>query len=522
MAATVYYPFIRKAIDSRGLPSIDTPISKPKPTNLPLIDANTASKGSWVSALAISHGEYRLTPKGIAILGMGGGIKRARSAARKSFSDPAVGPAALLSSGCIEVKERIAWGKKPALLVAVVTRLVAENGNDPRRVTTESVEANHLEGMVAAAGSIYGALVEAGFAYSGSDIKKHFKAATFSDEKAYPWELTKVSNSFWDDRAMVRAALGWIMYKTGKSAVELDKDDFRIHGLAGMVAAKYKGSFVLALYKNGYIKKPKPSEAVDEVIRRRAPYLKERRFCKDSVDHILTVKQIKPVQITTAHFDELGLGPLLQRYDRNLNRILVAAGYAYSLDDAAKHAQNNRFMNDRIYPWEIDSHVGNDFWDPDSTKAVAFKWMLHKRSVDGVPKDPCEIVTADFRETGLSGLYAAGGNSVYLVEVCCGFAYSHREILIQVRNARFDGQKIYPWQLNKLANGFWKNTVNRGCALIWLSHSFPDGSKKVSDLVLLDFKLSGLASLYQFYRGNATKMSADASDARSVAARLSI
>ena len=50
-----------------------------------------------------------------------------------------------------------------------------------------------------------------------------------------PWELGRVSNKHFSDRSNRRRALLWLEKKTGKALHELDKNDFRRHGLSTLL-----------------------------------------------------------------------------------------------------------------------------------------------------------------------------------------------------------------------------------------------------------------------------------------------
>jgi hypothetical protein len=340
-------------------------------------------------------------------------------------------------------------------------------------------------------------------------------------EKIYPWELNKVPPKYWDDLEIRKIAIEWLAKKTDKEAAKLSKEDFNRWGLMGLLA-RYGGSPVKALYKTGFIKKPKPEKFSKERILRRTPYLKEKKYCKEAVEFIIKEKRIGVAQITTNHFEEFGFGQLLKKHGSSVLKVLVFADQAHSLEDAQKHATENKFREDKIYPWEIETHVHNNFWKNEVAQKAAFRWMLHKRATNGVPKDPRDVTIADFRKTGLSGLYAAAGNSVHSVEAACGIAYSRKEILNQIKNGKFDpeGRKIYPWELRKVANGFWDNQTNRGCATIWIAENSPEGPKQVSQITRKDFVHNGLLSLYQEYRGNREKMTKDARYAIDAAKRI--
>ncbi len=118
---------------------------------------------------------------------------------------------------------------------------------DPREITSDDFKNNGLSGLLTRKeykDSPYLVLVEAGYAYSETEIKE--QNGGFRTDKLYPWEMVSAPQGFYKKPENRIAATKWLMWKLKKEPREITAGDFNNNGLRG-VSNYYKGSPYLAL-----------------------------------------------------------------------------------------------------------------------------------------------------------------------------------------------------------------------------------------------------------------------------------
>ena len=140
---------------------------------------------------------------------------------------------------------------KKGIRVAAVKWLVWKLKKDVVRITSYDFYNNGFSGLFShAKNSTYHALVEAGYAYSEDEIRKHAKTGRFGKKKVYPWEMDKTP-SILDEKETRIAGIKWLVWKLKKDVKEMGRDDFSDNGLAGFLG-HYKNSPYLAFVEAGY------------------------------------------------------------------------------------------------------------------------------------------------------------------------------------------------------------------------------------------------------------------------------
>jgi hypothetical protein len=109
------------------------------------------------------------------------------------------------------------WKAKKNERKIVMAKFVEMNKINPRETSTEVFTEHGLEGLLRSYGSLYSAFVDIDKAHSLEDIARQAADHSFSDKKAYPWQLKRTPAKVWTP-ALKRHAVEWVLWKTEKSA----------------------------------------------------------------------------------------------------------------------------------------------------------------------------------------------------------------------------------------------------------------------------------------------------------------
>jgi len=159
--------------------------------------------------------------------------------------------------------------------------------------------------------------------------------------------------------------------------------------------------------------------------------------------------------------------------------------------DSPYPAVSEAFPEFGIKPWEM--YAGRGFWRMKQNRMAAYEWLLKKTR-----KRPLEIDSKTMFENGLGGLFGhyRGMNRLF---VDLGFVYSLGTALNHARKNSFRKGKTYPWEVNKVENGFYNNPKVRVAAIKWLIWKT---GKKPDEINTNDFHLNGLDCIRKHYLGS--------------------
>lgn len=138
---------------------------------------------------------------------------------------------------------------KKKFRVSATKWLLWKTGNEPQELKAEDFNSNGLSGLLTVhyGNSPFRALIEAGYGYSEQEVLEQYRAGLFKNEKIYPWGMPQVMHGFFEKRETRVAAIRWLIWKTGKSAENIQADDFRSNGLGGLLMGHYGNSPVQAM-----------------------------------------------------------------------------------------------------------------------------------------------------------------------------------------------------------------------------------------------------------------------------------
>ena len=137
--------------------------------------------------------------------------------------------------------------------IAACKWLIWKIKKDTRDITVDDFYNNGLGGLLGEyyKNSPYLALVEADYAYSLDEIKKHARTG-FATDKFYPWGIEK-SPSIYKDKEIRLVACKWLIWRLEKEPKEITYDDFLNNGLGGLINHHYKNSPYDALLEAGLV-----------------------------------------------------------------------------------------------------------------------------------------------------------------------------------------------------------------------------------------------------------------------------
>ncbi len=378
----------------------------------PLHD-RASSFQEWLSVFFISRGHYTLTDSGLDRYG-GNGSSRAE---RKANAGRMIGELVsrgeagrLCREGLVARRPHLDW-QDAGVRSTVVRKLVESLGKPPAGLEFDDFRENGLGGLTRRYNSSpYLALVEAGFAHAKEDVLEHSSSRGYDDSKLYPWQLVRAGNALYADDGIREAAVGWLVWKSGKQPREMTTADFEAHGLAGLLG-RYRASPYLALAGAGFAYRT--DEAAEHAslgaFREDKPYpwemdnarLYHDKTMRSSATKWLIWKTGKhPKELTQDDFNGNGLGGLIQlpSYKGSPYAALVESGHAFSIREAREHSEARAFGKGRIYPWEMNNiRIYSDL----RMRAGATRWAVWRSG-----KDARDITVEDFKEAGLQGLLA--------------------------------------------------------------------------------------------------------------------
>jgi len=373
------------------------------------------------------------------------------------------------------------WKDDPSVRKAAVRFLVEKVlKKDPRDITQKDFYSNRLSGLISHyyEGSPYAALIDAGY---------HIK----------PWEMLS-SPHVYESRENRTAATRWLVKKLKKHSRDITYDDFISNRLGGLLSNYYNDSPYEALLEAGYA-----YSRISSLLQARRGKFRERKihFWEMSLtpSHFFDSKENRaaatkwlvwklqkdPRDITANDFSLNRLRGVLPYCSGGPHAALVEAGYAYTIQEALKHAKAGNFLTDKIYPWEMQMSPRGTF-DSKERRVAATKWLVWK-----LQKDPRDIMKKDFSSEHIGGnFHHYEGLHDALMEA--GYAYSIDEALQHAKTGTFKTDKFYPWEMDRTPPGTYDSKETRIAVIKWLVAKL---KKDPRDLTREDFESNRLGGL---------------------------
>ncbi len=132
--------------------------------------------------------------------------------------------------------------KQQAVRKTALDWLLWKTRKNPGRLRRHDFTKHGLRSLLQA--SPFKALVDAGYAFSITEAKRHAQRAEFKSSKLYPWQTTTPD---YRDGGVRIAAVKWLLWRIKKRPDEVTKRDFRSCGLYGLLKGHYSGSTYRAL-----------------------------------------------------------------------------------------------------------------------------------------------------------------------------------------------------------------------------------------------------------------------------------
>ncbi|MBI5158702.1 hypothetical protein HY992_01140 [Candidatus Micrarchaeota archaeon] len=191
-------------------------------------------------------------------------------------------------------------------------------------------------------------------------------------------------------------------------------------------------------------------------------------------------------ELSQDDFHERGWAGLVKHYACNLFEALVEAQRGWPLDETLEHSAAGKFSDEKLYFWQMKR--SSRLYSEQKYRIAVTRWVVSKTG-------KLENVIVDsFQNLGVAGLLVHTQHSLYLALVEAGFAHSLEETLDHARTGKFDGSKVYPWQMARVPTSFdYSNGEHRAAAYTWLAWK---ASKPVDAITKQDFLDHGLAGLY--------------------------
>jgi hypothetical protein len=298
--------------------------------------------------------------------------------------------------------------------VAATKWLIWKKGKDPKDMTSEEFEAGIRGVLPHCGGSHYLALVEAGYAHSMEEAVEHAREKRFRKDKIYAWEMAYAPDIYGEVKWRA-AATTWLVLNSGKKPQEMRYDDFEV-SLRGLLPHCEDSNYI-ALAEAGYAYKPEEvlehAETADFKRERIYPWemdnapsiYNDYKFRIAATRWLIWKTGKTPKSITQDDFNENGLNGLLRSHKDFILMPFVEAGYAYSMEEAFRHAETMAFREGKVYAWEMNNLR---IYDEINVRVASTRWMVWKTG-----KDARNVTCDDFAAYGLGRILALNGNSPF-------------------------------------------------------------------------------------------------------------
>ncbi len=274
----------------------------------------------------------------------------------------------------------------PEIRIAAVKWLIQKLIIEPDKIQIEHFHENGLSAMINHyySGSVYAALIEAGFAHSLEEIRSFSLEDKYPDDKIYFWQMKKSPRVYGELDIRV-AATRWLVKTSGKKATELTYGDMT-KALPGLLPHIQQQAVYFALadaqlaYSLADIRKF--SEARDFPrdklypwnMRKKPKIYDDNDICIAATRWLVYGKGKNPREINNNDFVTFGISTVLSKLpNRSIYLAFVQAGIAYSFDEIKSFSEYRDFPNDKIYPWHMSRSA--PLYGDTHMRIAAMRWL---------------------------------------------------------------------------------------------------------------------------------------------------